>query len=251
MSYIAVARRGFDLRTASDSDKLFDTRFPSLIIHKRLKFELDLSGPLAVGQFKEMYRHSLGYVPVFVALRSVDDDEYNITSEVWVDENFVYVNKPTSTGTYHYLVYLFYKPVFDEFTAPNVASTGEGQGVAGGASMTISRPGYTVDDDDDFRNFVIHPDTKTLTVHKTGSFTYETTDTGFKYVDIEHNLGYQPLYWLYLNYESGYTPTITQFIYFLPNTGSPYSPSIDNQELHFIANQPGEWGYVIFKDPVK
>ena len=251
MGYIEVARRGYDLRTASDSDKLFSSKFPSLLIAKRYLFTVNFGGGLSQSFLGNLTDHGLNYIPCFFAFKSTDNDKWNPTDEIYLDESSVYVIKKTGSGTQYFMVYLFFTPMFEFYKAPNVAPTGSGKGSIGGPFMKIARNGHSVEDED-LRNFVIHPNSKTLSVHQTGFVTNPADGTGN--IDVEHGLTYAPLHMIYLRQDTGGSyDGKANMIYYVPNSSATLSPPADGTNLTIptgTPGTPGDYAYLILKDPI-
>lgn len=245
MALFEAVRRGYTLEDAPDSEKLFSSKFPSLLITHRIKLKVTNNGATGLFSNFPIFRHNLGYAPAFFAFTSSDDVDYVPTAFIYVDSDNVYAEKRESSGTRYYFIYIFARPLLQTIKTDVVASSGIGVQRAQGPQIIVARNGSDIDSRDK-RDFVIHPDTKTLTVHMTG---YEEggSSNSSEWPKIRHDLGYSPLFFVYfIDPNKG----SAQFIWFLPNTGSSYSLESTNSDLTLPTNQPGKFCYLIMKDPL-
>lgn len=249
MALFEAVRRGFNLEDAPDSEKLFSSRFPSLLIAMRIKLVVSYSGAANQDSLFGVATHALGYIPAFFAFESSDNNSYKPSTLIYVDEQNVWVNKTETSGTKWILIYIFARPLLEPYRSEVVAPTGRGTNRESGPQILIAREGKDIESRDK-RDFIVHPDTKTLPLHMTGYTGGGILDSA-EWPKVGHGLGYSPIFYVYYISKLGSNKDgKAQFIWFLPNTDSSFSLSSNDEYFTVPATLAGQFAYMVMKDPI-
>ena len=108
----------------------------------------------------------------------------------------------------------------------------------------ISKEGKDVSSND-YRDFVVHSDTKNMLIHKTGFINIDALPVD---LTIPHNLGYYPMYMFYgRSVELGVGDDQR---YQMLATASDSLSIASTNSITFTTNYFATYSYIIFKDPL-
>jgi len=242
MSYgINVSRKGYNVNEASDKQLAFSSGWPLLPIEA--EGTKSLTNETAYDEV--LYTHSLGYAPVFMIWEENSSALYPrgkfISFNVYATTTTLYLESTPYYGncTLHWKI--FRRPILTNYTGVNIETTDATEGDSGDYGLLVSLPGKSVHSTDK-RDFGIRSDARQLMVHQSGYTTTESlTET------ITHSLGYNPMYWLYVE-NINRNPAGA---YSLIQETDDFIVSATTTQLtwQFFAVDPLNWAYVIFKDP--
>jgi len=198
-----ASQPGFDVLTAKDTDLLFSSSWPLLKVHYAGRKRITDTGVSQV-----LYTHNLGYVPMFWVY--IVSTTTRHTSYGFVDNGQVAASTTdikfftyggAGTTNYDVYIYIFRTPLTTNFEAPvinNVDTDSSNVDHNYGIKATIEGADYT---STDYRDFVLHSSTKSPLIHAVK--TSGLTQPGYSYAKMfsyDHNLGYIPLTFCYVNY---------------------------------------------------
>lgn len=194
---IKTSRIGFDVNTASDKQLAFSSSWPLLPIEAEGD-ETILTETPAAPTVQAIYTHNLGYVPVFEVERvsgypfffqgSFHCDDTSLWFDGYVESDMVIKWK------------IFRRPMLTNYEAPNSDTTDATQGEDSDYGILVSLPGKDIKSTDK-RDFCIRSDVRQLMVAKSG-YTAEAASG----LEVTHNLGYKPMYWVYVQAEGDEGP---------------------------------------------
>lgn len=239
---IKVSRQGYDVNKASDKQLAFSSEWPLLPIEAEGTFDVTNG----TSYDESIYTHGLGYVPVFMYWLEVSGKLYQISDfifpNVWIDDTELYIDDYflSSSGTLHWKI--FRRDLLTNYDSGNLISTDATEEDSGDIGILVSQPSKSVWSNDK-RDFSVRSDTRQLMIHMTG-YTSSGTLTG----TIEHDLGYQPMYWFY-GENTNRNPSGS---YSLIQQADDFTVTATTTELSWrLYTPPGiNWAYLIFKDPV-
>lgn len=252
---VELARRGSDLNTGAEKDRVYSSKYPSIPIAYKLKVTLTISGATPVGTLIPIFQHNLNFKPVFQIEEDEDGDgqwRMGAPFEFMCDETRILATAPGVAVTAYFYITIYLRPIEEEFTSVVKTPFERGGGNRSDkAVFKIARQGFDISERDD-RKFVINTRNKFLPVHKSGLV--PVTSTGGVFHEIEHNLGYPPLFWLYYSYDSAISPTTAGYYRYLIGAVATETVTgahkVDNNKLYVFVTTPGEYAYIIFKDPI-
>lgn len=213
-----VSQPGFDVETAADFQLLLNSSWPILKIDYSASFSIDVS------QDRVLYTHNLGYVPMFIVFRA-DSGAYGITGQsssleantVGADETEIkFFGNGGSTSFSDYRLYVYRLPISTDFLAPSLDLEPSQQSQPSeNYGMKISKVGKSIDSTD-LRDYVIHSSAISPTIHQVGfGVTNEPAEffgVGAFQFAVQHNLGYIPLVFFYVNSGTNNPPTDGYYI---------------------------------------
>lgn len=235
-----VSRQGFDVGEASDKQLAFSSQWPLLPI------EAEGSKVLSADTSYDevLYTHSLGYAPVFFVWEEKDSKlysggktlVYNVysTSTTLHLEDYIFDN-----CTLHWKV--FRRSLLTNYTSSNLVTTDATEKDSADYGISVSLPTKDISNTDK-RNFGVRSDVRQLMIHKTGYTGLTLTET------VTHNLGYQPIYWLYTE-NTFRNPSGAYSLQ--PETGD-FQINVSTTQLtwQFFGIDTLRFAYLIFKDPI-
>jgi len=232
---INVSRTGYDVNTASDKQLAFSSQWPLLPIEAEGKFEVNntLTAPVTI------YNHDLGYPPVFrIYYQSdfydssyyyPDGDPNRIGSRCGVNSTDLVWNDVWYSDTPMYVYWKVYRRnLTQNQSTASVNLADEAKGNSGGYGFLISKNGKSVTSGD-LRDFNLRSDMRPLIVDSSKF----TTVPGYS-INITHNLGYLPMYWVYY-YESD------SGLWYKVRQNDVFSGSVTVTDITFAVNS-GLWG---------
>ncbi len=206
-----VSQLGLDVNTASDSQLLFNSSWPTLKIAYQGRCDIDSLTSQVIVQ------HDLGYVPAFMIYRvSGTSSKFDSYGTVYNGSGGGQLAASTTqlkffsygfgSGTVSFYYYVFAQPIDTNYTA----AVNQANANVTGLISDIDRDygiKATIDGADvssvDLRDFAIHSGTVSPSVHQiyTGACTSTGIVTGAaKALIATHTLGYEPLALFYINY---------------------------------------------------
>jgi len=238
-----VSRKGFDVSTASDKQLALSSEWPLLPIEAEGTFNV-----VAGETYNEViYTHNLGYIPVFMYWQEIGGKRYVVGREfflnIYTTTTTIHLNDTIirDTATIHWKV--FRRPLLLNYDAGNIISTDASKKDSGDYGLLVSLPEKGVSSTQK-RDFGVRSDTRQLMIHKTGYFGVGTGGS-----TITHNLGYQPMYWFFI--ENSYqNPTGA---YSLQYQADDFVVSATTTALYWqFYGDPSAiaTAYLIFKDPI-
>ena len=239
---IRVSRKGFDVFTCADNELLFSSDFPTLKIHMQGSFTVGAGASTVVD-------HGLGYEPVFWVFSDFTNGAGKLTFDntlsFGVDkQSLKYDPSRGSGGACNGYYFIFRRDINEAFTAPQYKTLGTKSSIKENYVFAISKEGKDVSSED-YRDFIIHSDTRNMLIHKSGVVEKDGIGT----ITITHNLNYKPMYFWFL--KSEFRPLFTPLLV-LPNTDNSWMPVTATPTTITVAtNQPNaKYAYIIFKDPL-
>lgn len=232
---LEVSRIGYDVDSASDKQLAFSSEWPLLPIEAEGTTTINVPSGGAGNVTQTIYTHDLGYEPVFY-LHRVSGGSFWL-SWGWVDDEKFWINAYISSNvTIKWKI--FRRPIKTNFEATELGAEDVTQEIDKDYGLLVSLPGKDVSSTDK-RDFSIRSDLRQLMVHKSG---YTTTATSG--VEVDHNLGYKPLFFVYLESTAGSGE------YRFASKADDVSILASTTQISFggrILPFPN-WAYIIFKD---
>ena len=232
---IEVSRIGYDVDTASDKQLAFSSNWPLLPIEAEGTATLT---PAGGGGFvtETLYEHDLGYPPVFMTMR-VSGASLYYPAYVYCDsDDLIYDGYLTEETVIKWKV--FRRSLLTNYEAENINLSDATKQEDEDYGLFVSLPGKDISSTDK-RDFCIRSDVRQLMIHKTG-YTTTPSQSG----DIEHNLGYKPMYFLYRED----TTTAGKWICTVEADDFRVSADTTNLDWQFYGSPGFNYAYLIFKD---
>jgi len=238
-----ASQKGFDVRSCADYQLLYSSEWPLFKIEAQGSFTIPDRTANQV-----IHEHSLGYIPwymVFVTdgsgsrLISVGDSQFmgiNSTELKWQGASRM-ANAGVLTGYY----YIFRYDSSLSFTSTVDVTTTASRTNSGDYGIKVTKPGFDVSSTD-YRNFVIHSETRSPMIHKSGT---GSLGVGGGTAVIAHGLGYEPMFYAMIllpAWADGYYSLVT-------NAGDLTVSSTTTDLTLYIVYQT-LYRYIILKDPI-
>lgn len=237
-----VSRQGFDVDTASDKQLAFSSEWALLPIEA--EGTISLTNGVAYDQV--LYTHNLNYVPLFFIWEENGGARYPLGKffpfNVYATTTTLHLEDAPYYGncTLHWKI--FRRPMLTSYTASTLNSTDATETDSGDYGIVASLPAKDVSSTDK-REFSVRSDVRQFMVHKTG---YTTTPSLQE--TVTHNLGYQPMYWLYVE-GTGRNPA-GAYNLIIQTDDFVVSASTTQLTWTFYGIDGLNYAYVIFKDPL-
>lgn len=247
---VELARRGSDLNSGAEKDRVFSSKAVSLGIAFKLKISITFSASTPFGTAVNLFSHNLGYPPVIQAEEGSFSGQMSMAAPyaLMVDETRLMFEAPGSSGSVDLYVTIYAWPIGQEYTSEvRFPFERGGSNASDKVVFKVARPGYDIDARDD-RHFIINTRNKYLPVHKSGASLSSAGGGVFKV--IEHNLGYAPLFWVY------YKPNAIGNLYYRYIVGAPFTEVVTGahrsttEDIQIYETGQGDYAYIIFKDPI-
>lgn len=205
---IKLAQKGYDVKTAGDENLIYSSEWPLLPIYKQGSFTIgDVTQPTNI------ITHNLGFVPLFwyftnanisATINQLTNDSrseffgstgggnigINETNLQFVPQSF------TATGSLTIYYYIFLVDITKPFQSP-IKKVGGVAGGSGGRVFKLAKPSKSVTSTN-LDDFVIHSDCRSPLLH--------SITTGQGALTANHNLGYSPMFFAYVQNYSGNEP---------------------------------------------
>ena len=238
---IKVSRLGYDVNVASDKQLAFSSEWPLLPIEAEGTFDITLGETYD----EDLYTHNLGYPPVFMFWLDDGTNRYPLgpiySSTLYVDSTILHIadNPALATGTIHWKI--FRRSLLTDYDSGTLISTDASEKDSGDYGIKVSLPGEDVNSEDK-RDTGIRSDVRQLMIHKTGGVAASLGG------DITHDLGYRPMYWLFVE-NTNFFPSGS---YSIIQESDDFTVEATTTELKWVLSTPPglKWAYLIFKDPV-
>lgn len=190
-----VSQPKYNVQAVSDKFISFTTSAKSLKVFKEVSF----SGEVPAESAADLeYVHNLGYFAPFLVVYNSNSVEGQINKTMYEGFNYYQYRDKLTIGifnselnpvTYYFTIYIFLDP-FDEYESINIGSGGV-VGIKGdNYGIRISKKGKNVKECDDV-DCVISSSFASNIIHKMGITPPAT---------IVHNLGYVPMYFVYVHF---------------------------------------------------
>lgn len=243
-----ASRQGYDAIGGADQEMLFETNSPAL------KIQASGSTPIPTPDGSTLiynYPAGMSYVPVYWGF-IVNAPASMVIQTGWsqflkASSTSLYWNPSSqSTGQAAFTLYwyVFRVPLLQSFGPVSVLKSPTTKGtVQTQYGVVVSKPtkdALSSVDMADKRNAVMHSNTRSPLIHMTGSQTF----TGGASVAITHNLGYTPMYFIYVDVGNtgNYQPVFT--------ADDAVVSSTNTQITVTLFTAAGTLGYVVLKDPL-
>jgi hypothetical protein len=175
----------------------------------------------------------LGYIPVFYVHRVSGGNFFPYWTSA-TTSTLVFNGYLTSSITLKWKV--FRRPLKTNYKASAYNPTDDTKGVDSDYGIIVSLPGKDINSIDK-RDFCIRSDVRQLMVHQSG-YTTSATNT----LTINHNLGYKPCFWFYIEGGGGTS-------YHFLTSSSDLDVSADEEDVDVIFySGSANYAYIIFKD---
>jgi len=245
---IKVSQKGYGVED-EDYHQVFVSSFPTLKIHQMGSTTISNS-TLDV----TLATHSLAYNPVFWVFADREDptqsaanwrlaspgaSQYIATST----QNLKWLgsSRGAPAGSINLYYYIFRYDLTTSYTATQISTVAGSKAAVDDYGIKVSRAGKDISSTD-FRDFVIHSNTRSPIIHKTGTGTF---GAGGGNVTIAHNLGYPPMFFFY-----GQIDSWGDSRYQMIACASDSYATADNTNLVFYAPYQMTYAYIIFADPM-
>ena len=234
---VKVSRKGYDVFTASDRQLTFSSEWPLLPIEA--EGEILLDAPVGGGNVNEViFKHNLGYTPVFTTTR-VSGNPFYWHASVYADKTeLVFDGYLANDITIKWKV--FRRDIKTHFVSTVGSIIDDTRSVDDDYGIVISLPGKEVSSTNK-RDFGIRSDVRQLMIAQSG----HTINKSINHT-ITHGLGYKPLFFCF--HEDS---AIDDKWYALASAddlkinATPNELSINFYTLPFWGLN---WGWIIFKD---
>lgn len=232
---LKASRIGFDVNTASDKQLAFSSEWPLLPIEAEGDVTIEVPAGGAGNVTQTIYTHNLGYPPVFYIHR-VSGGFFWLTWG-YIDDEKLWIDAYVS-GDVNLKWKIFRRPIKTSFEASISDVSDATKETDEDYGLLVSLPGKDIKSTDK-RDFCVRSDVRQLMIHKSG---YTTTPSLGMVID--HNLGYKPMYFVYM--EPGTTPGEYRFA----TATDGLNFNVSNTQLGFggYFDPLPNWGYIIFKD---
>lgn len=247
---VKISKLGVDVKTAPDSQLLFNSEWPLLKIAKRGKFTIPGHAGGTIGVKGTIYEHNLGFIPAFRAyyptgaqlatpatVGQVNDCELRI------DERRLYYytygfETVSDMDIYYYIFYhdLEAEPFLGEILNRDTSYTRKNNR---NYVFKVSLPGKDISSRD-LRDFAINSNANNLPIH---AFGMADMNAGGNYqATIKHRLGYRPIYDAY------YRADGTDYFVVAPTRTIADGTDITWRGVQSVLL--GDLSYIIYKDPI-
>jgi len=251
---IKVSSKEYDVNNCPDHQLIFSSEFPLLKIAFQGSFTIaDCTKDVTI------IDHNLGYPPAFWVFQNnnYNQDFFTNGSSMNLATNYPIVNSnklqwlgstlgaPAGSFTGYY--YIFYHNLTSFFNGVTLQSGGTSKDTEKDFGIKISLPGKDISSKD-YRDFSINSDCKTPIIHKSGYF----TDNIYPAAPIPHNLGYEPMAFIYFNDINGIfvTPDYPADAWFLASPLTDLSSyTADSVNVYTGYGTDLNIAYLILKDP--
>lgn len=244
--YIAkISQDGYNVDTCSDDQLLFSSEWPTL----QILYEGEFTGPTSITGTTLIFAHNLGYFPAFMV---IDKDTGGILlMEAYITRS----NLMWGGGNYANKNLHFY--IFNWNLETNYLSTIKNIN----QQIRMDNDEYIISISEngadaisgELKNLVINSSGRTPMIHQSGFGTHPAAG----YATISHNLGYIPMFLVYVDegeiHPGGVTGYYLNRSYkLLSSSGSILSINhISKSELIISGSAiPIKYAYLIFKDPI-
>ena len=238
---VIVSRKGYPVEIASDKQLAFSSEWPLLPIEAEGTFDVTSGSTYD----EDIHTHDLGYPPVFMYWfddgtnlypigRLIRTNFYVNDTKLRIDSNFT-----ANTGTFHWKI--FRRSLLTDYESEIIETTDATEDDSDDYGILVSLPGKDISSEDK-RDFGIRSDVRQLMIHQSDGTTASSGET------ITHNLGYKPMYWLFVE-NTNQNPTGS---YSLIGESDDFTVEATTTELTWVLYTPPglKWAYLIFKDPL-
>lgn len=248
---VKISKLGTDVKTAPDSQLLFNSEWPLLKIYRRAKFTIPGHPGGTLGVKGTIYEHNLGFSPAFrlyypestrLAVPAANFATVN-DCEIRIDERRLYYytygfETTTDMDIYYYIFYhdLEAEPFLGDILNRDTDYTRRNNR---NYVFKLSLPGKDISSTD-LRDFAVHSNANNLPIHAFGMA--DMNEGGNYQATIKHRLGYRPIYDVF--YRADGTD------YFVT---APTRTIADETDITFRGVQSvllGDLSYIIYKDPI-
>jgi hypothetical protein len=250
MAVVKLAQPGYDVKTAGDENLIYSSLWPLLKIYKQDKFTVS-----DVTQITTIAEHDLNFPAMFWFFSNATIDKWlgtgtmanerrseffgpiGANASIKVNENkLVYEPGGFATGSLNLYYYIFGIDLTKQFTAPIIKVGAQSAGRATGRVFKLAKEGKSMDSND-LSDFVVHSKARSPLLHSVNP-----SPGVVKTFTVEHNLGYNPMFFGYVRTDGYYT---------LIATGTGGSSNFTATENTVTFNDTGgkEITIVILKDP--
>lgn len=201
---IKVSLPGQDVKTAPDSQQLFNSGWPTLPIYKNIFVPAHDTQASSNGYF-QVYHHGLGFVPAVLPYGNTGTGGYQASASInrqniaFDNENIYLIPSKPGTGTTDMGLMIFNLDIEKPYQAPNVnaaLSSSIGRSKDFGIKATKENADIT---STDLRDFVIHSSTRSPLIHAVVPGQLPAAplpaNTTFSY---SYNLPYNPMFFAYM-----------------------------------------------------
>lgn len=200
-----ASQLGYDVTTAADYQLLYSSQWPLLKIESQGTVTIN-----DLGADQVIYTHNLGYAPMFWIFDvSGSNGGYagNFTPAV-LPESFgvngtelKYFSNFVGSGSHTIRYYIFRLDLDTAFTAPTINLSPGSATILDNYGIKIAGPGKDVGSTD-YRDFVVHSNTRSPMVHKVQAQTITGSDNSFYSpgysATFTHDMGYNPLFFAFV-----------------------------------------------------
>lgn len=250
---IKLAQKGYDVKTAGDENLIYSSQWPLLPIYQQGSFTIP-----DVTQKTNIFNHNLGFVPMFwffanTTIQAWQNGFGTVLSTDTRSEFFgptggghIGINETslqfaptafTEIGSLTIYYYIFLIDINQLFTAP-INRIGSVAGGSGSRVFKIAKPTKDVSSAN-LDDFVIHSDCRSPLV--------QSVTQGQGSLTVNHNLGYNPMFFAYVqnysNTEAGYYELI-----FSGSGGSDVLKS-DINTVQYATTGTKKISIAVLKDP--
>lgn len=250
MRIVKLAQQGYDVNTAGDENLIYSSKWPLLKIYKQGSFVIS-----SVTQTFVIAEHDLGFAPMFWFFANTDVSSWagltisrDTRSEFFgpigdgalaIDSTkltYTASSFPFTSGPSEIYYYIFAIDLTKQFDAP-IINVGGLQSGRRGRVFKIAKEGKDISSDN-LEDFVIHSDARSPLIHSVNPGVVR----GGRFA-VYHNLGYNPMFFIYSKSGTGYTMLAT-------SSGGSTSTSVDKEKIEFSESSDGrELTIVVLKDP--
>lgn len=200
---IKVGFPGVDVKTAPDYQLLYNSSWPTLSIAASPQISADYAAGTSQGSTNVIYRHALGYVPLFIpyAMSSFLSGSVPSYLEMGARQNIMADNTNiyfaggfhTNAVTLNTAIMVFPVDIETAFLAPSIKSTAPGAIVVDrNYGIKATKSGKDVNSTD-LRDFTVHSSTRGPLLHAVAPGKANSSGI-YSYT---HNLGYNPIFMAY------------------------------------------------------
>lgn len=247
---LKVSQQGYSALSCIDWQLIFSSSFPALKIASMGTFSI--SGG---AHDQTIVTHGLGYIPMFLVF--TDRDLYQTIagtlrlaspglSQFFTVNNNSLKWQGSSRGggavtmTGYYII--FRRDLIQSYNGLIVNTTPELKNIKNLYGIKVARDGKDISSND-YRDFVIHSNTRTPIIHQSGFGTIGPSDTGE--ITIHHGLGYEPMFFAYAALDSFGDGRYQS----LQNSFDSFAEA-DTQDIHLFIPYVCNYSYIILKDPI-
>lgn len=257
---MTVSQQGVDVNTATDSQKVIDTRwrYMDILVEKKMVVP-SFTQPSSV----VLYQHNFGKKYAF-SIYVIDSDAYfsdwsqsggpgvndlTFSGGVYTDNNAIkisgFFNDSYGISGKNILLRIYNVPITEEYSAPQDVTLAKSISKTSNYGVKIqSRTSHNTLRSNELTDYSLNTQSKALAIHRTGLVAAEVSSNG--QATIRHNLGSPPSYMTaFYSVKSGVLGAISPD--FVPVRGSANASTIT-----FSGAQAAliTWlAYILFKDP--